>query len=110
MNVSVRLRQSLGRRRGCACERELKVITPSGLSHPGRGEAARPHFLTHYHITSLCHPLFPLTFLSLPLPPPPSLSTCYCLNRVVQVTFSLVNAYHAYQFPAALLVFASTSH
>lgn len=69
MNVSVRLRLSLGRRRGCACE--LKVITPSGLSHPGRGEAARPHFLTHYHITSPCHPLFPLTFLSLPLPPLP---------------------------------------
>lgn len=51
----------------CTCE--FKVITPSGLSHSGRGgEVAYPDFLTHYHITSLCHPFSSLTFLSLPLP------------------------------------------
>ena len=48
----------------CACE--FKVITPSGLSHSGQVEAVYPDFPTHYHITSLCHLFFPLTFLSLP--------------------------------------------
>lgn len=38
---------------------EFKVITPSGLSHSGRGEAPYPDLLTHYHITSLCHLFFP---------------------------------------------------
>lgn len=61
---------------------EFKVITPSGLSHSGWGEAAYPDFLTHYHITSLCHPFFPLTFLSLPSL---SLSTCYRLKGPIRL-------------------------
>lgn len=79
MDVSVR-RMTVWVR---ACE--FKVITPPGLSHSGRGEVAYPDFLTHYHITSLCHRSFPLTFLSLALSPSRSLSTCYRLKGPIRL-------------------------
>lgn len=88
----------------CVCD--FKVITPPWLSHSGWGEVAYPEFLTHYRITSPCHPFFPLTFLSL------ALSLCFSLNllsskrayQIVEVTFSLVNLNHAYQFSSGLFL------
>lgn len=70
MDVSVRLCKSVTM---WVCAYEFKVITPSELSHSGWGEAVYPDSLTHYHITSLCHPFFPLTFLSLPPLPQPAI-------------------------------------
>lgn len=92
---------------------EFKVITPSGLSQSGQGEAAHPDLLTHYHITPLrvTHPspFFPLTFLS------PSLFYSFSFNllpshQIFEVTFSLANPDHAYQFSWGLEVFASPPH
>lgn len=94
-----------------ACD--FKVITPPRLSRSGRGEVTYPDFLTHYHITSPCHPFFPLTFLS--LAPAHSLSLSLALfslnllsskraDQIVEVTFSLVKLNHAYQFSSRLFL------
>lgn len=87
-----------------ACD--FKVITPPWLSHSGRGEVTYPDFLTHYHITSPCHPFFPLTFLSLALSLSfsPNLLSSKRAYQIVEVTFSLVKLNHAYQFSSGLFL------
>ena len=60
MDVSVRSHDCVGLR----ARVHLRLSHLQGCHTQDGGEVAYPDFLTHYHITSVCHPFFPLTFLS----------------------------------------------